>query len=134
MQLDLVLLGSSNSEIVNTIVKDIVINSYGKNYIKISDNIFNAMNELMSFNYENIYLKANTKDDIENYRIMFSKLFDLYCYQIENNIVSEDIFTLFLNDMSDEYNKESVARRVIDYIAGMTDDFFILQYDKYFSE
>jgi len=127
-------LGSSNSEIVNTIVKDIVINSYGKNYIKISDSIFNAMNELMSFNYENIYLKANTKDDIENYRIMFSKLFDLYCYQIENNIVSEDIFTLFLNDMSDEYNKESVARRVIDYIAGMTDDFFILQYDKYFSE
>ena len=126
------ILGSSNSEIINTIVSDIVSNSIGKNYIKISDNIFKTMNELMSFNYENIYLKANTDDDINNYKLMFNKLFDLYCTHIKDNMVSEDIFTLFLNDMNDDYNNESVCRRVIDYIACMTDDFFMYQYSKYF--
>ena len=34
--------------------------------------------------------------------------------------------------MNDDYNNESVCRRVIDYIAGMTDDFFMYQYSKYF--
>lgn len=126
------ILGSSNAEIINTIVSDIVSNSIGKNYIKISDNIFKTMNELMNFNYENIYLRANTDDDINNYKLMFNKLFDLYCTHIKDNMVSEDIFTLFLNDMNDNYDNESVCRKVIDYIAGMTDDFFMYQYGKYF--
>ena len=126
------ILGSSNSEIINTIVSDIVSNSIGKNYIKISDNIFKTMNELMSFNYENIYLKANTDDDINNYKLMFNKLFDLYCTHIKDNMVSEDIFTLFLNDMNDDYNNESVCRRVIDYIAGMTDHFAVNMFKSIF--
>ncbi|MDD6639480.1 MAG: HD domain-containing protein, partial [Erysipelotrichaceae bacterium] len=48
--------GTSNSSIVDTIVKDIINNSIDKDYIKISDNIYKALNELISFNYENIYL------------------------------------------------------------------------------
>ena len=60
-------LGNTNSEIVNTIVNDIIKNSKGKPYIKMSDNIFQAMIELKRFNTENIYLKANTKDAILNY-------------------------------------------------------------------
>lgn len=124
--------GTSNSSIVDTIVKDIINNSIDKDYIKISDNIYKALNELISFNYENIYLKANTKKQLDHYDKMFNELFDLYYEQVENEKFSEDIFTLFLNGMSDSYNKCSSARKVIDYIAGMTDAFFISQYDKYF--
>ena len=124
--------GTSNSSIVDTIVKDIINNSIDKDYIKISDNIYKALNELISFNYENIYLKANTKKQLDHYDKMFTELFDLYYEQVENEEFSEDIFTLFLNGMSDSYNKCSSARKVIDYIAGMTDAFFISQYDKYF--
>lgn len=124
--------GTSNSSIVDTIVKDIINNSIDKDYIKISDNIYKALNELISFNYENIYLKANTKKQLDHYDKMFNELFDLYYEQVENEEFSEDIFTLFLNGMSDSYNKCSSARKVIDYIAGMTDAFFISQYEKYF--
>lgn len=126
-------LGFSNSDIVNTIVLDIVNNSVDKNYIKMSDKIFNALNELIDFNYKNIYLKANSEEEISNYELMFNKLFDLYFEHLEHNDIEEDIYTVFLNEMNDEYNiSNSNARKVIDYISGMTDDFFMAQYNKYF--
>ena len=124
--------GTSNSSIVDIIVKDIINNSIEKDCIKISDNIYKALNELISFNYENIYLKANTKEQLDHYEKMFNELFDLYYEHVENEKFSEDIFTLFLNEMSDNYKECSSARKVIDYIAGMTDAFFISQYNKYF--
>lgn len=128
-------LGDSNSDIVNTIITDIILNSLNKNYIKMSSEVKKALDELIKFNYDNIYLKANTNEQIKDYKAKFSKLFELYLKQIEDNAKNEDIFTLFLNDMSFDYNKnETKARKVIDYIAGMTDDFFLSQYEKYFSK
>ena len=50
----------------------------------------------------------------------------------EENKINEDIYKLFLNEMSIEYlQSTNSARKVIDYIAGMTDDYFIYQYEKY---
>ena len=128
-------LGFTNREIVNTIVLDIIENSIDKNYIMMSDKVYKALNELISFNYENIYYKANTKEQIVKYEDMFNKLFDLYIKHLEDKLVDEDIFVVFLNEMSLDYiNSCSNARKVIDYIAGMTDDFFISQYNKYFGD
>ena len=127
-------LGRSNSEIVDTIVNDIILNSIGNNFIRMSDEVKKALNDLIELNYKNIYLKANTSSQVEGYRKMFNELFSCYVSQIENNCKFEDIFTLFLNDMSVEYNKkETVFRKVIDYMAGMTDKFFFNQYEKYCS-
>lgn len=123
-------LGSDNRTIVNTILLDVINNSLNKDYIRMSDNIFNALVELKKFNYENIYNKANSKEQIEIYRNMFSYLFEFYLKNI--NDLNNDINVVFLSDMSDEYLKNtSDTRKVIDYIAGMTDDFFMKQYDKY---
>ena len=123
-------LGSDNKTIVNTILLDVINNSLNKNYIRMSDNIFKALVELKKFNYENIYNKANSKEQVEIYRNMFSYLFEFYLKNI--NDLSNDINVIFLNDMSDEYLKNtSDTRKVIDYIAGMTDEFFMKQYDKY---
>lgn len=126
-------LGKKNSDIVNTIVTDIIMNSYDKNYIKLSKDVFESLQDLIKFNYDNIYNKANSKEQIEKYKEMFNSLFDLYLNQIENNKKENDIFTLFLDTMNTNYlNNTSSARKVIDYIAGMTDDFFNNQYKKYF--
>ena len=127
------ILGTKNSSIVNTITLDIIENSIGKNYIKMSNKVFNALKTLINFNYENIYLKANTDEERSMMYYMFEKLFDLYYNHIELKKINEDIYTLFLNDMNNNYLENSTsARKVIDYMSGMTDDFFLRQYKKYF--
>lgn len=126
-------LGITNSDIVNTIVTDIINNSIDKNYIKMSSNINIALNKLIEFNYINIYNKANTTKELNNIKLMFKKLFDLYYKQVVEKAYDEDIFKVYLLNMDKSYIDEtSQARKVIDYMAGMTDDFFIKQYKKYF--
>ncbi len=125
------ILGNSNRSIINTVILDIINNSINKNYIKLSSNIFNALNKLLKFNYENIYLKANSEEQINKYKDMFEALFNVYKTHLKNNKTDEDIYTLFINDMSSSYKKNTENRIIIDYIAGMTDDFFISQYNKY---
>ena len=61
---------------------------------------------------------------------MFRSLFDFYLNALDNNINS-DINDIYLNDMSDDYkNNNTNARIVIDYLAGMTDNFFIKKYEQ----
>ena len=44
-------------------------------------------------------------------------------------------YETYLNDMDESYLKNnSISRIVIDYIAGMTDNFFNYQYQKYFGK
>ncbi len=127
------ILGTTNSQIVNTLVLDIIENSFNKNYIKLSEKVFSALNELLKFNYENIYYKSSTKEQISEYENIFTKLFELYCNQIDNNLTNEEIFINYLNYKSKNYNSNNTtARKVIDYIAGMTDNFIESQYKKYF--
>ena len=124
-------LGKNNKEIINNLIADIINNSYEKDYIELSDKSYNALNELIKFNYENIYLKANSKEEIENYEKMFKVVFEKCMYILENNLIEYNIYKYFLNDMSEKYKENnSYARIVIDYIAGMTDNYFVNEYNK----
>lgn len=126
-------LSDNNSDLIDTIVLDIIQNSMDKNCITMSPRIFEALQKLINFNYQNIYLKSYTKDQLNKISKMFESLFDLYYKQIIEKEINEDIFNVFLNTMSKEYfDTTTPARKVIDYLAGMTDDFFVAQYKKYF--
>ena len=123
-------LGNTNKDIVNSIILDVIENSYEKNYIQLSDKIFYALNELIKFNYENIYNKANTDEQIKEYELMFTTIFNKYLVILEKNIKDSNIYTKYLNKMNSNYVKNtSNARIIIDYIAGMTDDYFIEEYN-----
>ena len=125
------LLGSSNKEIINTFILDIIKNSYGKKYISMSDDVFEALKELKSFNYEKIYKVAATKTQRENWKKMFKTVFDSSLKAIKGNDLDADINKAFLQNMTKEYLiNTSDERKVIDFIAGMTDDYLIRQYKK----
>lgn len=125
-------LGSSNREIVNTIIKDVIDNSLGENYIKLSDVVYKGIVDLKRFNYENIYSKAYTKEEREELEVMLNTLFKCYMNDLDSNNKESNIIKSYLNNMSDEYkNNNSKERIVIDYIAGMTDDYCKLEYNKY---
>jgi len=123
-------LGDNNKDIVNSLIVDIINNSYEKNYIELSGDVYDALNELIKFNYENIYLKANTKEQIEEFEFMFKVVFDKCLYILENNLRKYNIYKNFLDSMSEDYIKNnSNVRVVIDFIAGMTDSYFINEFN-----
>ena len=122
-------LGDNNREIINNIILDIVSCSRYKKYIKLSDKVYNTMEKLKDFNYKNIYYKANTKEDFDKYNSMFNKLYNKYISDLSNINNESSIYKLFLNNMNNDYkNSTSNERIVIDFIAGMTDDFFRKEY------
>lgn len=123
-------LGNNNASIVNTLILDIINNSYNKNCIELSNNVYDALNDLIKFNYDNIYLVANSKDEIEMYKFMFKVVFDKCLYILNNKITYYNIYKCFLNKMSDDYiNNNTNERIIIDYIAGMTDNYFINEFN-----
>ena len=125
-------LGRNNKEIVNTLIMDVIKNSMGKNYIKISPQIFKAIVELKKYNYENIYYKAYTDEERNKLKLMLNTLFTKYLDDLNKNNVKSNIIKSYLNNMSEEYkNENSKERIVIDYIAGMTDDYCLNEYNKY---
>ena len=125
-------LGKTNKEIINNITLDIISNSLDKPYIKLSADIYHAIVKLKDFNYEHIYYKANSKTDLDNYTKMFRVIFETNLSFLENNLIDKKIYTNFLNTTPAAYSDDTSnnVRKVIDYIAGMTDDYFLLEYEK----
>ena len=123
-------LGTKNGEIIDSIILDIVTHSYGKPYIEMSDEVFNAMMSLKKFNKEHIYSKANTTDEIEYYRKGFNLLYDKYLNDIETDNKESEIYKDFLKDKKPIYMENTNHKRmVIDFLAGMTDEYFHKQYE-----
>jgi len=123
-------LGSTNREIINNIIMDIINNSLNKPYIKLSEKVFKAIFELKRFNYEHIYKYSLTEKKRAYYKEGMNRLFKNYLTDIKNNNKNSEIYTVFLNNQCSKYNKNtSEKRKVIDFIAGMTDDYFIKKID-----
>lgn len=123
-------LGTTNREIINTIVSDVINNSLGKNYIRLSEDVFTAIKKLKAFNYENIYYKAYTKEEHKYIEEMLNTLFDTYLNDLKTANPSSSINKSYLKNMSSKYLENTKERIVLDYIAGMTDDFCIKEYNK----
>lgn len=125
-------LGTENTEIMNSIIIDIIRNSYGKNYISMSKEVYEAVVELKKFNYENIYYQAITPEDRDRYTNTIETLYSIYSRALDTQDYENDIYKIFLNQMSEEYLKNtSDAQKIIDYISGMTDNYLQRQYEKY---
>lgn len=132
-------IGNNNSTIVDLIIKDIIINSYGKGYISFSKEMYNAILNLKKWNYKNIYKSkeaCKNQDIIEQY---FYKLFDKYReYLNDNNTAindSKNKLYEFINSRSKEYREHtSKERMIIDYISGQTDSYFLNECEYNFKE
>ena len=98
-------LGYRNREIVNTIILDIIENSLGKPYIKLSEPVFKAIVALKKFNYQNIYDKSLSSAEKKEITTMFQVLFKHYLNDITLKNKDSRIYTNFLNYKKDIYLK-----------------------------
>lgn len=125
------ILGNSNRDIINTIILDIIENSIGKDYISMSPKVYKAIKDLKEFNYQNIYSKSMTDETKEYLKNGFYQLFNYFLEQIKQKNMKSIIYKEFLKDMDESYlNNTTDERKVIDFIAGMTDEYFLYQYKK----
>lgn len=119
-------LGSSNREILTYFAQDIIQSSYDQDYIAMSEEAYEALTNLRKFNFQHIYihpkLKVESKKIKSSYRILFETLLEDYAKNQENSY----LWRSFLNNKNEKYlSQTSEVQKVIDYIAGMTDHYFI---------
>lgn len=122
-------LGNNNSKIVDTLIKDIIINSFEKPYLTFSDKVFNSLMQLKDWNYKYIYSSSEANKHQDIVEKLFYKLY--YCYldkvkkiSFRNINPSESEKNLY-DFIKQKDSKTDVKRAIIDYIAGQTDQYFI---------
>jgi len=120
-------LGDNNSKIVDTLIKDIIENSFDKPYLTFSNEVFNGLMELKEWNYKNIY----SSEEANKHQAIVEKLFHelYYCYlnKIDKFKNNEELSGTEKNlyDFINQNKNTNVKRAIIDYIAGQTDQYFI---------
>jgi dGTPase len=121
-------LGETNGTIVYRLVADLVAQSLKANSVSFSDEVAEALGELKQFNQEHIYESGKVKYQTAKIKLMFTLLFEKYLGDLESENEQSDLYTEFLDGMSDQYReKTSLAGIVRDFIAGMTDEYFLNQ-------
>jgi len=121
-------LGNTNGTIVFNLVTDIIQTSFQRHYVAFSPEVSDALRRLKRFNLERIYLNPVIKTHSANLNKLFEFLFEKYVGDIRKKDTSSVIFSRFLNGMSPAYTaSHSSAEIVRDFIAGMTDEYFLSQ-------
>ena len=122
------ILGDTNGSIVYHLVTDIINNSFQNSYIAFSPEVSEALKRLKDFNLKRIYMNPKIKTHTAAIKKLFEILFEQYFNDIETENRSSVIFNGFLKDMSEDYiNNHSKEEIVRDFIAGMTDQYFLRQ-------
>lgn len=128
-------IGTENAVIINNLTVDIIENSYKKDYILLSKEAYADLKRAKKENYEVIYRnEAIDKQYNEIIRPMFIEMYEYLLDDLKKQKSDSVIFKHhidFISDNSKSYDKktdyffEEENQIVVDYIASMTDDYFI---------
>ncbi len=128
-------IGTANSSIINNLIVDLVTNSYGKNYLSLSPGIFEDLKIAKKENYQYIY--QNDRVDAlydQQVKPMFWELFDCLLKDLRKGNTASPVFAHHVNHLKQHmgyyqkeftYGDEPPAQIVIDYLASMTDSYFL---------
>jgi len=117
-------LGETRKDRLDFMIKDIIINSAGKDEIQMSDEAFNALMLHRKFMFENLYFNPACKSEEAKAHTMIISLYD---YFLEH---SEKMPLEYLSLM-DRYG-QSLERTVCDYVSCMTDYYSVAMFNELF--
>ena len=126
-------IGSINAEIINNLVVNIIENSYGQPYIQLDQAHFDALKTAKRENYHLIYESAATRAKLDTTaRPMMGEIYDQMLEDLRRGNKNSPIFRHHINYVNRiryhrevPYEKSEPNQIVVDYIASMTDDYFI---------
>ena len=135
-------IGSTNAEIINNMSVNIIQNSYGKDYLRMDDDYFEAFKCGKKENYQKIYGNENLEHVYkEQITPMFEAVYEKLLSDMKNRDKASVIYTHHINYLKELTHYYSDAARyeqsdpddiVVDYMASMTDDYFIDLYSYLF--
>lgn len=136
-------LGTHNAKIINNLIVDIVEHSYGKNAICMSKAAYDDLKAAKDENYHVIYQNEAVEC---KYREIIHPMFEELYYRLLHDVKSGDENSLiykhhieFINNgrshyRGGDYRDENPNLIVADYIASMTDDYFLDLYRHLFPD
>ncbi len=126
-------IGTFNAEIINNLMVNIIENSYGKPYIKMDEKHFSALKKAKEDNYALIYKRDEVEDVLKNtVQPMMESVYGQLLEDLKGNKRLSPIFTHHIGFVNSSYYTRDIPYEkteenliVCDYIASMTDDYFI---------
>ena len=128
-------IGRTNSEIINNMTVNIIENSYGKPYLAMDDDFFEALKKCKKENYALIYKKDELNAVIKE---QIYPMMDMLYERFRNDLINKDESSAvykhhiaYIAQMAKfTHNRVDYASLptddiVVDYIASMTDDYLV---------
>ena len=134
-------IGTTNARIINNLTVDIVNNSYGQDRIALSEEVFCDLKAAKRQNYEVIYLKEGMVDETEN--IVEEMFEDMYARLLDDLVAGREDSPIFRHHAKrlcaqsrsitpEGYLAGEPNQIVVDYMASMTDSYFVAIYEHLF--
>ena len=126
-------IGTYNAEIINNLIVNIVENSYGKPYVKMDSVHFEALKKAKADNYVLIYKNDTVKAEMDTMvRPMMQQMYEKLLSDFVSGKKDSPIFTHHIDYVNQAHYKRQIPyeatepnQLVVDYIASMTDDYFM---------
>ena len=117
-----VALGKDRGERLDTMIYDVIVTSYGKTSVTMSDDVLDATNELRQFMFKNVYLAGPAKTEDEKAQRLLWELLQFFEKHPERMPAEHQRIA----------ERDGTKRAVADYIAGMTDRYALDTYTSLF--
>lgn len=147
----------NNTNVINTLVYDLCMNSSPEDGLRFSDDAFSLLNKIKAFNYQHIYFSDRIQPSIRYFEVVLGEIYELLksAYHPQDLMQNLDrlcytypklgcSFRSFLGNYYDCGNRDKLKNKVIFslesekdfyhcilyYISGMTDNFAIEAYQE----
>jgi dGTPase len=113
-------LGRTHAERINTLVTDLVEHSADAAEVRLSDDVFHALDTMRDFLFERVYLRDEARSEQEKAIALVRTLFAHYLDHPD--------------EVPEEYHRApgDLPTRIADHIAGMTDRYALRVYEQLF--
>ena len=136
-------IGAHNADMINNLIVDILENSYGRDCIVLSRDSFEDLKRAKRENSELIYQNKSINEEYEStVRPMFSMMYGRLLEDVRSGREDTEAYRhhiAFVNRCrryytDDDYADSDADDIVTDYIAGMTDDYFLALFKRLFPD
>lgn len=129
------IIGKTNAEIINNMIVNIIENSYGKDHLEMDDAYYEAFSLAKKENYQRIYKQKDLETVYEeSIYPMIAKMYEYLLKEAKSLTKDSMLYKHHISYIEEitktyrrgpAYSEIGADELVVDYIASMTDDYFV---------